>query len=165
MYLAPELGWGVEIDDLVSLAHYHCYAAVSVNGEKVPTFSLRLDAPPQPDPNLAAALASQSAQRWGRPAARVEADLIARLSRQEAQRKAAAKPAQAAGTGQGKPQDKVNGSGRQGSDNEQGEAKRARNDNRDKRSREDTRQIPLTPPSEATSTDSEAESGSEEDAE
>ncbi len=164
-YLAPELGWGIEIDDLVSLAHYHCYAAVSVNGEKVPTFSLRLDAPPTTEATLATTLAAQSAQRWGRPTAGVEAELIARLNRQEVERRAAARPAQPPGTGQGKPQDKVNTSGPKEGDNSQGEQKRPRNDNRDKRFGEDTRQIPLTPPPPQTGqVANEVESG-EEDAE
>lgn len=80
-YLLPELGSGLEVDDLVGLGEHQCYARLSGGGERLPAFSLRLDPPPQADPGRAERLAAASFARHGRPRAEVEADLAAALAR------------------------------------------------------------------------------------
>jgi hypothetical protein len=80
-YLVPELGEGVDEGDLLELGEYHCYAKLSSRGERLPVFSVRLDPPPASDPVLAAALAAESARRYGRDRAAVEATLAALLER------------------------------------------------------------------------------------
>ena len=74
-YLAPELGHDLEVDDLVSLDDYECYARWSSGGHRHPAFSLRLD-PPQPlDSSRIAAIAAESAARFGRPREEVAKEL------------------------------------------------------------------------------------------
>jgi hypothetical protein len=76
-YLAEELGGGLNKQDMLELGHYQCYARVTDvrTGERLPAFSVRLDAPPVGNPGLAAQLALESAQRYGREALDVELDL------------------------------------------------------------------------------------------
>jgi hypothetical protein len=66
-YLAPELGHDLEVSDLVSLDDYECYARWSSGGHRHDTFSLRLDPPAPHDPSRIAAIAAESATRFGRP--------------------------------------------------------------------------------------------------
>ncbi len=66
-YLAPELGHDLEVDDLVSLDDYECYARWSSGGHRHPAFSLRLDPPAPLDSWRIAAIAAASATRFGRP--------------------------------------------------------------------------------------------------
>jgi len=66
-YLAPELGHDLEVDDLVSLDDYECYARWSSGGHRHPALSLRLDPPAPLDPSRIAAIAAESATRFGRP--------------------------------------------------------------------------------------------------
>ncbi len=66
-YLAPELGGGLEVDDLTSLDDFECYARWWADGRRVPTFSLRLDPPPPVDRGRLVALMRRSADRFGRP--------------------------------------------------------------------------------------------------
>jgi hypothetical protein len=85
-YLVRELGGEVDEQDLVALGEHQCYVKLSLGGERTPTFSVRLDPPPQSDPDLCARLAGASAVRYGRDRAAVERDLktaLARLERQE----------------------------------------------------------------------------------
>jgi hypothetical protein len=70
-YLVPELGHDLEVDDLVSLDDYECYARWSVAGHRHSAFSLRLDPPAPLDRNRIAAIAARSAQRFGRARAEV----------------------------------------------------------------------------------------------
>jgi hypothetical protein len=70
----------------VSLGDYQCYARLWAGGERLPVFSLRLDPPPVSDPELAGDLAADSARRWGRPRAAVEAARTALLERIDAAR-------------------------------------------------------------------------------
>lgn len=70
-YLAPELGHDLEVSDLVSLDDYECYARWSSGGQRHDTFSLRLDPPAPRDPSRIAAIAAESATRFGRPRAQV----------------------------------------------------------------------------------------------
>ncbi|MGE3073880.1 MAG: TraM recognition domain-containing protein [Dehalococcoidia bacterium] len=74
-YLAPELGHDLEVDDLVSLDDYECYARWSSGGHRHPAFSLRLDPPSPLDPSRIAAIAAESAARFGRPREEVAKEL------------------------------------------------------------------------------------------
>jgi hypothetical protein len=82
-YLAEELGGGLDKQDLLELGHYQCYGRVTDvrTGERLPAFSVRLDPPPAGDTVLAEQLASESAERYGRPALQVELDLQAAADR------------------------------------------------------------------------------------
>ena len=66
-YLAPELGGGLEVDDLTALDDFDCYARWWADGRRLPTFSLRLDPPPPFDLGRILATAARSAERFGRP--------------------------------------------------------------------------------------------------
>jgi len=74
-YLAPELGHDLEVDDLVSLDDYECYARWSSGGHRHPAFSLRLDPPEPLDSSRIAAIAAESAARFGRPREEVAQEL------------------------------------------------------------------------------------------
>jgi len=80
-YLVNELGGGLEVDDLVELADHRCYARLSTDGEKLPTFSLHLDPPPADDAGVVEELAQRSVRRHGRWRTEVEDDLRAAMAR------------------------------------------------------------------------------------
>ena len=82
-YLAPELGGGLDEQDLLELAHFQCYARVSDmrTGERLPAFSIHLDPPPPSDGALAAELGRASAEHYGRDSLDVELDRQAALAR------------------------------------------------------------------------------------
>src|SRR5204863_133526 len=82
-YLAEELGGGMNKQDLLELGHYQCYARITDvrNGERLPAFSVRLEAPPSSDPQLVDRLSAASAQRYGRSVLDVELDLEAAAAR------------------------------------------------------------------------------------
>jgi hypothetical protein len=82
-YLADELGGGLDKQDLLELGHFQCYGRLTDvrTGERLPAFSVRLDWPPAGDTLLAEQLASESAERYGRPALHVEIDLQAAANR------------------------------------------------------------------------------------
>jgi len=82
-YLVPELGEEIDMQDLVALGEHQCYVKLSVAGERLPTFSVRLDPPPQSDPELGKKLALASAVMYGRERAAVERDLRAARARIE----------------------------------------------------------------------------------
>src|SRR6266545_2782882 len=73
LYLVPELGGAMDVQDLVELGEHQCYARISSGGERLPTFSVSLDPPQATDAALRASLAAASAERYGRPATEVEA--------------------------------------------------------------------------------------------
>jgi hypothetical protein len=101
-YLAEELGGGLNKQDILELGHYQAYARLSDvrTGERIPAFSVRLDAPPVGDLAIAAELARESARRYGRDALDVELDRQAAAERvhgarapgREDERYAAAEP-------------------------------------------------------------------------
>jgi len=82
-YLAEELGGGLDAQDLLELGHYQCYARLTDarTGERLPTFSVQLDPPPESNEHLAVRLARLSAERYGRDALDVEFDLQSALER------------------------------------------------------------------------------------
>ncbi|WP_152413046.1 type IV secretory system conjugative DNA transfer family protein, partial [Nitrolancea hollandica] len=89
-YLVPELGGEVDEPDLIALGEHQCYVKLSASGERLPTFSVRLDPPPATDPAVAARLAAVSAARYGRDAMAVERDLQLALAEIEASQRRAA---------------------------------------------------------------------------
>jgi Type IV secretion-system coupling protein DNA-binding domain len=76
-YLAEELGGGLNKQDLLEFGQYQCYARLTDvrTGERLPAFSVRLDAPPVGDTVVAERLAAASAERYGRNVVDVELDL------------------------------------------------------------------------------------------
>ncbi len=80
-YLAEELGGGLDAQDLLELGHYQCYARLTDarTGERLPTFSVQLDPPPESNEHLAVRLARLSAERYARDALDVELDLQSAL--------------------------------------------------------------------------------------
>jgi hypothetical protein len=76
-FLAPELGGELMDQDLLELGHYQCYARLTDvrTGERLPAFTVRLDPPPAGDATIAARLADDSAERYGRDALDVDLDL------------------------------------------------------------------------------------------
>jgi hypothetical protein len=82
-YLAPELGGGLDAQDVLELGHYQCYARITDarTGERLPAFSVQLEPPPVGDTNQATALARASAEKYGRDAIDVELDLQSALDR------------------------------------------------------------------------------------
>jgi hypothetical protein len=82
-YLAPELGGALDEQDLLELGHYQCYARLTdaATGERLPAFSLRLDAPPPSDLTRARRLAEASAGQYGRAVVDVDLDLQSAIER------------------------------------------------------------------------------------
>jgi hypothetical protein len=80
-YLVAELGGAVDEQDLLELGEHQCYVRLSSRGQRLPTFSVHLDPPLESDPQLRAALARASAERFGRDADLVEADRRAAVAR------------------------------------------------------------------------------------
>lgn len=80
-YLVREFAGEIDETDLVVLGDHQCYAKISVDGERLPTFSVQLDPPPASDPALTVRLAGDSALRYGRDRALVEQDLQAAIDR------------------------------------------------------------------------------------
>jgi hypothetical protein len=82
-YLAPELGGGLDAQDVLELGHYQCYARITAarTGERLPAFSVRLDPPPVGDAGQAVVLARASAGKYGRDCIDVELDLQSALDR------------------------------------------------------------------------------------
>jgi hypothetical protein len=82
-YIADELGGGLDAQVLLELGHYQTYARITDvrNGERLPTFSVQLDPPPESDTGLATRLARLSAERYGRDPLDVELDLQSALER------------------------------------------------------------------------------------
>jgi len=89
-YLAPELGGGVDEEDLGELGNHRCYARITTGGERLPAFSLHLLPPPEGDPAMREELATRSATRYGRERRLVDADLRLALARVELAERAAA---------------------------------------------------------------------------
>lgn len=65
--LIPELGSGLEVEDLVSLDDFSAYARWWDGFARPPAFTLSVDPPPVHAPDRAAAIAQRSANRYGRP--------------------------------------------------------------------------------------------------
>ena len=90
VYLAEELGGGLDAQDLLELGYFQCYARLTDvrSGERLPSFSVQLDPPPESNEHLATRLARLSAERYGRDALDVELDLQSALDRIRGPRRA-----------------------------------------------------------------------------
>ncbi|GMU39442.1 MAG: hypothetical protein AMXMBFR23_03080 [Chloroflexota bacterium] len=73
--LLPELGSGLEVEDLVSLDDFSAYARWWDGFARPPAFTLNVDPPPAHDPERVVALARRSADRHGRPREVVSAEV------------------------------------------------------------------------------------------
>jgi hypothetical protein len=74
---------GIEPDDMTQLPSYTCYARISLKGERLPVFSLRLDAPGPEDESQRRAIIDRCRVRYSRPVGDVDRMLRACLARQE----------------------------------------------------------------------------------
>jgi len=79
-YLVPELGGELEVADLTDLNDYECYARWSAGGRKLPAFSLLVDPPPPSNAERVRAIATRSAELFGRPREEVWAEIEGKLS-------------------------------------------------------------------------------------
>jgi hypothetical protein len=77
---------GMAEDDITNLDDFQCYVKLSLGGHRLPVFSLNLDAPPQPDSEVALQVFQRSQQRDARHVGVVD-DLIRQI--QARQRSAA----------------------------------------------------------------------------
>ncbi len=75
--IAPNLD-GLLVDDILNLDDYTCYAKLSSEGRRLPTFSLKLDPPPRPDEDVTNLLRVSSQERNSRHAMVVDEELSAR---------------------------------------------------------------------------------------
>ena len=69
---------GIAEDDITNLDDFQCYVKLSLHGHRLPVFSLNLDAPPQPDEEVAQLVRLRSQQRDARPAGLVD-DMIRQI--------------------------------------------------------------------------------------
>lgn len=67
---------GVEPDDIIQLPDYSCYARLSLDGRRLPTFSLRLNAPEAVSLELQKDIANRCRERYGRPIGMVDQALL-----------------------------------------------------------------------------------------
>jgi hypothetical protein len=72
---------GIEEDDITNLDDFTCYAKVSLQGRRLPLFSLRLDPPATGDHDLAQRIRLRSQQRYAHPCDLVDAMLARSLER------------------------------------------------------------------------------------
>ncbi|MEZ4554830.1 MAG: hypothetical protein R3B59_13185, partial [Dehalococcoidia bacterium] len=75
-----ELGGQIEVEDLVSLDDFTCYARWWDGHGRPPAFSFRVDPPPRTTPGRAAAIAQRSALRVGRARDQVVEEITQVLS-------------------------------------------------------------------------------------
>jgi hypothetical protein len=69
---------GITEEDVTNLDDFQCYVKLSLHGRRLPVFSLNLDAPPQPDSDMAHRVRMRSQARYGRPSGVVD-DLILQI--------------------------------------------------------------------------------------
>jgi len=79
-YLRKELGYGVTVEDLVSLPDHEAYARWWAEGETMPTFRFRLLPPPQADMERAEEVRRRSAEKYGRPREEVQRAIDQRIA-------------------------------------------------------------------------------------
>lgn len=106
--LVDELGGGIEVQDLVELGDFECYARLGVGGKRLAPFSIQLDRPPVPDDETARRLAAESALAHGRDRRVVEGHIGKAVERLDRIRKGLAE------SGTGEP--KADGDGAAGGD-------------------------------------------------
>ncbi|MGH2485600.1 MAG: type IV secretion system DNA-binding domain-containing protein [Ktedonobacterales bacterium] len=74
--LAHELDDAVEVTDLINQDDYTCYAKLTLDGRRLPVFSLVLDPPPRGEMEMAERLHALARMRYARPVEEVD-DLLA----------------------------------------------------------------------------------------
>jgi hypothetical protein len=74
---------GIEPEDVTSLSTYACYARLSLRGERLPVFSMRLLPPGEEDASQHRAIADRCQTRYGRPVGDVDRILRECLARQD----------------------------------------------------------------------------------
>jgi hypothetical protein len=79
---------GVEPEDLTQLPDYTCYARLSLSGERLPLFSVRLAPPEASSPEQRKEVEGRSRQRYGRPVGEVDQRLREAQARQRTLRPA-----------------------------------------------------------------------------
>jgi hypothetical protein len=72
---------GIAEDDITNLDDFTCYAKVSLQGRRLPVFSLVLDPPATSDPDLSQRIRMRSQQRYVRPGEVVDAMITQSLHR------------------------------------------------------------------------------------
>ena|GEM_PF-7102106 len=78
--LLPELGSGLEVEDLVSLDDFTCYARWWDGFARPAAFTLRVDPPPVLDAAAVESIAVRSGERTGRPREEVVAEVTRALA-------------------------------------------------------------------------------------
>ena len=78
--LTPELGGPIEVEDLVSLPDFTCYARWWDGRTRPPAFSLRVDPPIPVAPGQVRLIAERSAERFGRPLLEVSSEVDGAIS-------------------------------------------------------------------------------------
>lgn len=73
---------GVEPDDMIQLPDYTCYACLSLAGQRLPVFSLRLHAPEPVNEEVQQNVVNQCRLRYGRPIGVVDQALLDSATRQ-----------------------------------------------------------------------------------
>jgi hypothetical protein len=73
--LVHELDDAVEIADIINQDDFTCYAKLTLDGRRLPPFTLALNPPPAGDPVLAEQIRGRARTRYGRPIQAVEDDL------------------------------------------------------------------------------------------
>jgi hypothetical protein len=74
---------GIEPDDVTQLVSFACYARWTLNGERLPVFSLHLDAPEPGDPDRRRQLIDRARARYGCPVGEVDQILLACQARRD----------------------------------------------------------------------------------
>ncbi len=80
-HLVLELGRETDEQDLVARGEHQCYVKLSAAGERIPTFSIRLDLLPRGNAALVRELADLSRRRHGRDRLAVQRDLHLAIAR------------------------------------------------------------------------------------
>jgi hypothetical protein len=79
--LVRELDEAVDVSDLTNLDDFTCYAKLTLQGRRLPVFSLALSPPPIGDPTQAEAIRARSRQRHATPAGAVDETITRALAR------------------------------------------------------------------------------------
>jgi hypothetical protein len=82
---------GVEPEDILHIPDYSCYARISRAGQRLPTFSLRLNAPKAVSLDLQRDIVNRSRERYGRPIGLVDQGLLDSEARRQTMRPARAR--------------------------------------------------------------------------
>src|SRR5260370_18321403 len=73
---------GIEPEDIIQLPDYSCYARMSLEGQCLPVFSMRLAAPEESTAEVRQDILSRCRSRYGRPVGLVDQALLESEARQ-----------------------------------------------------------------------------------